>query len=86
MSTLEEYIIDQLSKDMAKNMDLHVLAEIYLSTGWIEIFVNPWIHSSNKKVTAWCDKNFQDSYIQVGNRWIIKDSKDATMFALRWGA
>lgn len=81
---LQEQILDELGADMSNEIDTHILAGLYIGLGWTEIVVDPWIHSSNEKITNWCDHNFTDTHLQVGNRWIIKSSKDALLFSLKW--
>lgn len=81
---LEDQIVDELGNEMSKDIDNHVLAGLYIGLGWKEILVDPWVHGSNAAITKWCEDNFTERYIQVGNRWVIESSKDALIFSLRW--
>ena len=85
MNTDQEYqdYIDEAAKEMCRQLDAHILAEQYIKSGWAEVVVDPWRHSSSSTINYWCKHNI-GKFIKDGNRWIIKDAKDATMFALRW--
>lgn len=81
---LEKHIIDNLSKQMAHDMDQHILIGFMLELGWKEINVNPWIHGSLTEITQWVESNIQGNTRRSGNRWVFEDEKDAIIFALKW--
>jgi len=81
---LQEQIINDAAEAMAKSIDTHILANFFIEDGWTEVVVDPWIHGSSEIINKWCKSNFSDAFIKDGNRWVIKDPKDATVFAIKW--
>ncbi len=81
---LEKVIIDDLGKQFAHEMDQHILIGFMLELGWKEINVDPWVHGSLSEINHWVASNIQGNTMHSGNRWVFEDSKDATIFALRW--
>lgn len=82
---LEKHIINDLGKQLAHEMDQHILIDFMLELGWKEINVNPWIHGSLSEINQWVESTIQGHTMRSGNRWVFEDQKDAIMFALRWG-
>lgn len=78
----EQYIKEAVA-ELSREMDLHVLADVYLKSGWTEVVVDPWKHSDTVEIESWCDQNIK-IWIRTGNRFIIKQKQDATIFALKW--
>lgn len=81
---LQEQILDDMAQRMAKSIDRSFIISMCVMDGWSEIVIDPWKHNNNQLITRWCRRYFKDQWLQEGNRWIIKDPKDATIFALRW--
>jgi hypothetical protein len=79
---LQEEILKLKSDEMARGIDFEVWCSLL---GYIEIVVDPWVHNSQQEIQTWVENNIQDDYYNSGNRWLFKLSKDATIFALRWG-
>lgn len=82
---LQKQIIDDLGKQFANEMDQHILIGFMLELGWREINVDPWIHGNLSEINQWVESNIQGHTMRSGNRWVFEDSKDATIFALKWG-
>ena len=47
---LENEMIEQAAKEMAKSMDQELMAGLLIEDGWLEIVVDPWVHSSSKEI------------------------------------
>lgn len=82
---LEEEMLKIKAEEMARAMDGEIICSLLKDTGYREIVVDPWVHGSLKEITAWIDENVQGHYVNAGNRWLFEESKDATIFALKWG-
>lgn len=82
---LEEEILDDLAKNMASDMDRHILSRVLIDMGWIEVTVDPWVHASSKLINDWLSQNIQGQSVKSGNSWVFEQQADATMFALKWG-
>lgn len=81
---LEDQILEDLSKNMASDMDKHILADVMIRLGWKPVTVDPWQHHSTKEITSWIEKNISGQHIKTGNRWVFEQTQDATIFALKW--
>lgn len=83
---IEEQIINDLSQQLANDMDQHILIGFMIDLGWSEVIVDPWTHNSLTDIKNWIKENVSDNqWMYSGNRWVFEDSKHATMFALKWG-
>jgi hypothetical protein len=80
----EEELLRVKAEEMARVMDFEILSDIFKSTGYREVVVDPWVHNSHREIQTWVDNNVQGDYFNSGNRWLFKVPKDATMFALKW--
>ena len=96
--TLEQDILDQMSKEIAREIDKELLDDIMIAVlkdeGWIETKVNPaytdMAIDSGKyeqwysQTAEWIHLNAQGDYKLLKGQWLFKDPRDATMFILRW--
>jgi hypothetical protein len=82
---LEKHIINDLGKQLAHEMDQHVLIGFMLELGWHEVIVDPWKNPWQSEIEDWVKQTVQGHTMNSGNRWVFEDEKDATMFALKWG-
>ncbi len=82
---LENQIIDDLSKNLATEMDQHILIGFMIELGWKEIIVDPWVHGDLEEILIWTNANVEGNKMYMGNRWVFENEKDATMFTLKWG-
>ncbi len=80
----EEELLRVKAEEMAKAMDFEILCDIFKTTGYREVVVDPWVHNSQSEIRTWVDNNVQGDYINSGNRWLFKIPQDATIFTLRW--
>ena len=82
--TLEDYMRDKLSKEMAQSIDFDILCDTLVPFGWtvVEVEYGPgkeWID-----VMAWFDGNCVGDYKEWQGKWLFKNEKDAIMFKLKW--
>ena len=85
LMNLENEIINDLAKNIATEMDQHILMGFMIELGWREVIVNPWIHGNLEEILDWTKLNVKGHTMHMGNRWLFEDEKDATMFTLKWG-
>jgi hypothetical protein len=95
---LEEEILTEMSKDIARAMDKELLDDVMIAVltndGWTATTVNPAYTDigmlSGKyeewysKTAEWIHINARGEYKLVKGQWLFKDPKDAIMFILRW--
>jgi hypothetical protein len=81
---LQEKVLNDMGQALANEMDQHILIGFMLELGWQEVIVDPWQHSSLKDIQHWIKANIKHPHMNMGNRWVFEQSKDATIFALKW--
>ena len=96
--TLEQDILDQMSKEIAREIDKELLDDIMIAVlkdeGWVETKVNPAYTDMGmlsgkyeewySQTAEWIHLNAQGDYKLLKGQWLFKDPRDATMFILRW--
>jgi len=96
--TLEQDMLDQMSKEIAREIDKELLDDIMIAVlkdeGWIETKVNPAYTDMGmlsgkyeqwySQTAEWIHLNAQGDYKLLKGQWLFKDPRDATMFILRW--
>jgi hypothetical protein len=96
--SLEEEILTEMSKDIARAMDKELLDDVMIAVltndGWTATTVNPAYTNMGmlsgkyeewySKTAEWIHINARGEYKLVKGQWLFKDPKDATMFILRW--
>lgn len=84
--SLEDEIAKELSEKMCSEMDFHILSEMLVKLGWTKIVLKPMTWESGATVDSWVEKNIKGPFETMGLVWLFQDSKDATMFILRWAS
>lgn len=86
MSDLQEQIENRLADEMSKSMNFSVLCDVMTRFGWtvLEVDYYPDAGQTWYTVVNWADENFEGQYQEHKGKWLIENSKDATMFALKW--
>lgn len=86
MSQLEDEISASLAEQMQKTMDFEVLCGLFIPFGWTRIETNlvACKEAEWTEITGWVSSNFTGQYRENCGVWLIENSKDATMFMLKW--
>jgi hypothetical protein len=85
--TLEESISDELGKEMADSIDWEIRAGMLTEMGWVKYQVPRFIDNHHAiDIGYWLSDNCRGEYERNGATFLFKESKDATMFILRWGS
>ena len=96
--SLQDDILDHMGKEMAREIDKELLDDLTITVlkdeGWTETKINPafppiGMMSSSfnewySQTAEWIHLNAQGDYKLLKGQWLFKDSRDATMFILRW--
>jgi hypothetical protein len=83
--SIEQEIIDGQAKKMAKAMDFEILADVLCRIGWTKYQVSKNIDNHHAiDIREWVRKNCQGEVRSHGATWLFKDSRDATVFMLKW--
>jgi hypothetical protein len=83
MIDVQAEFVREAAEKVCRDIDSHVLAGVFIQSGWTEVVVDAWKHGSSSAINHWCDSNI-GHYLKVGNRWIIKSPEDAMLFSLKW--
>jgi hypothetical protein len=86
MSDLQEQVLNDLAKSMEQSVDFVVLCDVLKGFGWtvLEVDYDPDAGQGWNTVKNWTDENFVEDHREHRGTWLIENSQDATMFALRW--
>ena len=77
--------VERAAKEMADEIDFHVLADLYKGMGWTEIDFNPHVEDILAyEIRNWMRDNCKGSYHSRGRRWLFQDRIDAVNFVLKW--
>ena len=97
-NTLEEEMVERMAKEMAREIDQEIIdilvIEMLTDEGWTQTKINPPLSEYGmmgkpfeewySKTAEWVHINAQGEYKLIKGQWLFKDSRDATMFILRW--
>ena len=89
MKELESIIVDELAEEMQRTMDFDVLCDVMIRVGWAVVEVNYYRGDGDDtqtwmEVKNWVDQNCTGQHQEHLGKWLFEDTKDATMFALKW--
>ena len=85
---LEDQIAEDLSKQMQEAVDFEILIELlWKIDGWTKFTIPRFIDNHHAiDIGYWLLDNCKGEYKRNGRTFLFKESKDATMFILRWGS
>jgi hypothetical protein len=86
MSDLQEQVLADLAKGMEQSIDFEIQCGMMSQLGWtvLKIDYDPDAGQGWNTVKNWVDDNFTGDHREHNGTWLIENSQDATMFALRW--
>jgi len=85
MQVLEEEIADRLGSKMAQEIDREILWGMLEGIGWTRVLLDRLQDNKHAiDITNWLEENIKNPFERNGRDFIFEDTKDATMFILRW--
>lgn len=82
---ISEDIIDDISKQMAHDMDWLIIADCLVDAGWISVKLNRFYSNEEAvDINSWLEQNCTDEWKNLSTRYIFKKKQDAEWFILRW--
>jgi hypothetical protein len=85
--TLEESILNDLGKQMSDAIDWDITAGMLVEMGWTKFSIPRFIDNHHAiDIGYWLLDNCKGKYERNGRTFLFKESRDATMFILRWGS
>jgi hypothetical protein len=84
---LAQEITETLAKEMQESIDFEIRSDILCRFGWTRFDISRYIDNDHAvDITYWLEDNCFGEYKRDGRKFLFEDSKDATMFILRWGS
>ena len=82
---INEDIIDDISKQMASDMDWLIIADCLVDSGWTNVKLNRFYNNEEAvDINNWLEQNCTDEWKNLSTRYIFKKKQDAEWFILRW--
>ena len=83
--TIEEDILQRAGEDMARDIDREVLWGMLQGIGWTRVIIpSETAMTQATRISEWLIQNCQAPYEKHRSDFLFEDSRDATMFILRW--
>ena len=85
--TLEAEITNSLAQEMDDTIDFIFIEDMLCKDGWVKFEIPRFIDNHHAvDISYWLADYCQGEYKRNGRTFLFKESKDATMFILRWGS
>ena len=82
---LREDIIDEITKDYAKQMDWEIVADCLVSVGWTNVKLNRFRNNTEAvDIIDLINDNCTGEWKNLSTRYIFEKKQDAEWFILRW--
>ena len=86
-SQLQDQILTDISKQMNEDIDFDVFANVLCKEGWAKVEIPRFIDNHHAvDISYWLADYCQGEYKRNGRTFLFKESRDATLFILRWGS
>jgi hypothetical protein len=84
-SNLENQIAEELGQQMSQEIDREILWGMLQGIGWTRVMLPRLIDNKHAiDITYWLEENCRNPFERNGRDFIFEDTKDATIFILRW--
>lgn len=84
---LEDQIAEDLAKQMSESIDFEFIAGLLCEQGWTKFSISRFIDNHHAiDIGYWLLDNCRGKYKRNGRTFLFAESKDATMFILKWGS
>ena len=84
-SNLENQIAEELGQQMSREIDREILWGMLQGIGWTRVMLPRLIDNKHAiDITYWLEENCKNPFERNGRDFIFEDTKDATIFILRW--
>lgn len=82
---LTEDIIDGAIKEMAAEMDFHIIADLLVDIGWTSVKLTRFHSRENSvDIIEWLETTCTGEWKNLSTRFIFEKKQDAEWFILRW--
>ena len=84
---IQGVIMEEKSKELAREIDREVLWGMLTGMGWTRVMLSRLQDNKHAiDITYWLEENCQGAYEREGRDFLFENTKDATMFTLKWMA
>lgn len=81
---IQEQIIADAGKQMAKEIDFQILCGFLEELGWTKVILSPMTKEQGDAIDYWTQTQLAGNFENMGLVWIFEDSGDAINFTLKW--
>lgn len=83
---IRQALVDELSEHLRTEIDREVLWGLLQESGWTRVELPSYFRSNNHaiEVRLWLEEHIKKHHLSSGAKFLFEDSKEATMFILRW--
>jgi len=84
-SLLEKEILEHKAKEMQQEIDREIVWKMLESIGWTRVLISRFQDNKHAvDISYWLEEHCKGKYERNGRDFLFEDSKDATMFILKW--
>lgn len=82
--SLEQEMMERISKEIAKEIDEGIMSDMLIEIGWtpVEFYFQDNHHAND--VNFWLLENCKSHWRRFGKKYLFEDVKEAEWFILRW--
>ena len=84
VKSLEDEIMDEIGKQIAKEIDDGIMSNILVETGWTPVKFHFKDNNQAVDINDWLNETCEDDWERYGSDYLFKDKQDAEWFILRW--
>ena len=82
---IEDELLAEAGKQMANEIDREILWGMLQGIGWTRVMLDRLQDNKHAvDISYWLEEHCQGAYERNGRDFIFENSKDATMFILKW--
>ena len=84
-SQLQDQILTDIAKEMQTDIDREIRWGMLKGIGWTRVMLDRLQDNKHAiDITLWLEENIKNPFERNGRDFLFEDSKDATMFILKW--
>ena len=84
-SQLQDQILTDIAKEMQTDIDCEIRWGMLKGIGWTRVMLDRLQDNKHAiDITLWLEENIKNPFERNGRDFLFEDSKDATMFILKW--
>ena len=84
VKSLEEEMFEEISKQIAKEIDDGIMSTMLVETGWIPVQYYFKNNDEAVDINEWLNDQCENKWRRLGSDYVFEDKKDAEWFILRW--